>query len=100
MAPTEDLIRKIVILEDSITVISKTPVTTSVPDNDPDDGCNAIKYEYHSGGVTVILIKVINGGHTWPGAKQYLPAAVIGPTTRAFDASEVIAQFFLAHARN
>ena len=35
-----------------------------------------------------------------PARKQYLPAAVIGTTTRAFDASEVIAQFFLAHARN
>ncbi|MGA7054617.1 MAG: PHB depolymerase family esterase [Mycobacterium sp.] len=48
----------------------------------------------------VVFYKIDNGGHTWPGAKQYLPAAVIGATTRAFDASEVIAQFFLTHARN
>ena len=48
----------------------------------------------------VVFYKIDNGGHTWPGAKQYLPAAVIGATTRAFDASHVIAQFFLAHARN
>jgi len=95
MAPTEDLIRKIVILEDSITVISKTPVTTSVPDNDPDDGCNAIKYEYHSGGVTVILIKVINGGHTWPGGKQYLPKFIIGRVCRDFNAEDEIFNFFL-----
>jgi polyhydroxybutyrate depolymerase len=48
----------------------------------------------------VIFYKIDNGGHTWPGAKQYLPEAIIGATTRAFDASEVIAQFFLTHARN
>ena len=48
----------------------------------------------------VILYQIDNGGHTWPGGKQYLPRAIIGRTSRALDASEVIAQFFLAHARN
>ena len=48
----------------------------------------------------VVLYRIDDGGHTWPGGKQYLPKAVIGPTSRAFDASEVIAQFFLTHARN
>ncbi len=47
----------------------------------------------------VVFYQIDNGGHTWPGGKQYLPRAVIGPTTRALVASEVIAQFFLAHAR-
>jgi polyhydroxybutyrate depolymerase len=48
----------------------------------------------------VVFYQIDNGGHTWPGGKQYLPKAIIGPTTRALDASEAIAQFFLAHARN
>lgn len=48
----------------------------------------------------VVFYQVDRGGHTWPGGKQYLPRAVIGPTTRALDASEAIAQFFLAHARD
>ena len=48
----------------------------------------------------VVFYKIDNGGHTWPGGKQYLPKAVIGPTTRALHASEAIAQFFLAHARD
>lgn len=48
----------------------------------------------------VVFYKVDSGGHTWPGAKQYLPKAIIGATTRAFDASEVIAQFFQTHARS
>jgi polyhydroxybutyrate depolymerase len=47
----------------------------------------------------VIFYRIDDGGHTWPGGRQYLPRAIIGSTTRAFDASEVIAQFFLAHAR-
>ncbi len=48
----------------------------------------------------VVFYRIDAGGHTWPGGKQYLPKAVIGPTTRAFDASEVIAQFFLTHGRD
>jgi polyhydroxybutyrate depolymerase len=48
----------------------------------------------------VVFYQIDSGGHTWPGGKQYLPKAVIGPTTRALDGSEAIAQFFLAHARN
>ncbi len=48
----------------------------------------------------VVLYQIDHGGHTWPGGKQYLPKAIIGPSTRAFDASEAIAQFFLAHARD
>jgi polyhydroxybutyrate depolymerase len=48
----------------------------------------------------VVFYQIDNGGHTWPGGKQYLPKAVIGPTTRALDGSESIAQFFLAHARD
>jgi polyhydroxybutyrate depolymerase len=48
----------------------------------------------------VVFYQIDNGGHTWPGGKQYLPQAIIGRTSRALDASEVIAQFFLAHARN
>ncbi|MCV7444597.1 esterase [Mycobacterium paraense] len=48
----------------------------------------------------VVFYQIDNGGHTWPGGKQYLPQAIIGRTSRALDASEVIAQFFLAHARD
>lgn len=48
----------------------------------------------------VVFYQIDNGGHTWPGGKQYLPKAVIGPTTRVLDGSESIAQFFLAHARD
>ena len=50
-------------------------------------------------GTAVVFYQVDNGGHTWPGGPQYLPKAIIGPTTRALAASEVIGQFFAAHSR-
>jgi polyhydroxybutyrate depolymerase len=50
-------------------------------------------------GTAVVFYQVDDGGHTWPGGPQYLPKAIIGPTTHAFGASEAIGQFFAAHAR-
>jgi polyhydroxybutyrate depolymerase len=50
-------------------------------------------------GTAVVFYQVDGGGHTWPDGPQYLPKAMIGPTTRAFSASEAIGQFFAAHAR-
>lgn len=50
-------------------------------------------------GTAVVFMRVDGGGHTWPGGPQYLPKAVIGPTTSAFDASEASWNFFAAHAR-
>lgn len=43
---------------------------------------------------------VINGaGQTRPGGTQYLPAAIIGKTSRNLDASETIWEFFSQHSR-
>jgi polyhydroxybutyrate depolymerase len=96
MAPTEQLIKQIVILQDSIKAVPKTPIVKPMPDNDPNDDCNAIKYEYTSAGVKVILIKIVNGGHTWPGGKQYLPKFIIGRVCRDFNAEDEIFNFFLS----
>ena len=52
-----------------------------------------------SGGSAVVFVQVDGGGHTWPGGVQYLPTAIIGPTTHAFDASEASWQFFAEHMR-
>ena len=49
-------------------------------------------------GTAVVFYQVDDGGHTWPGGPQYLPKAIIGPTTHAFGASDAIGQFFAAHA--
>jgi polyhydroxybutyrate depolymerase len=50
-------------------------------------------------GTAVVFYQVDGGGHTWPDGPQYLPKAMIGPTTHAFNASEAIGEFFVAHAR-
>jgi polyhydroxybutyrate depolymerase len=41
---------------------------------------------------------VVNGGgHAWPGGMQYLPAAIIGKTSKNLETSEVIWEFFSRH---
>jgi polyhydroxybutyrate depolymerase len=65
------------------------------------DGTVVHRFDYTAcaASTEVVFYQIDNGGHTWPGGKQYLPQAVIGRTSRALDASEVIAKFFLAHPR-
>jgi polyhydroxybutyrate depolymerase len=40
---------------------------------------------------------VEGGGHTWPGGYQYMPEAMIGPTTATFDATTAIWRFVSRH---
>ncbi len=77
------------------------PVITELPDLDPKDGTRVTRKEYINSieGTEVILYSVDGGGHTWPGGFQYLPAFIIGKTSRDFDASEVIWSFFRKHSR-
>jgi len=42
----------------------------------------------------IVLVKVNNGGHTWPGGRQYEGQKNIGKTSRDFDASVEIWKFF------
>jgi polyhydroxybutyrate depolymerase len=76
-------------------------VEVEEPDRDPHDGTTVKRQVYWDGlkGTEVILYIVYGGGHTWPGGFQYLPAWVIGKTSREFDANEVIWEFFSRHAR-
>ncbi len=80
---------------------STTPVVTEEPDRDPKDGTRVTRKEYinQNDGTEVILYTVDGGGHTWPGGFQYLPAWVIGKTSRDIDANEVIWTFFKKHSR-
>jgi polyhydroxybutyrate depolymerase len=52
-----------------------------------------------SAGTAAVFMRVNGGGHTWPGAAEYRPKQIVGPTTHAFDASEASWQFFAGHAR-
>jgi len=81
---------------------SASPTITQLPDKDPSDG-TTVRKEVYGGcqdGAEVVLYAIEGGGHTWPGGLQYLPAVIIGKTSRDFDASEVIWQFFKEHPMN
>ncbi len=51
-------------------------------------------------GTEAILVKIVGGGHTWPGGTQYLSTTLVGPVSAEVDASELILDFFLTHTRN
>ncbi|MCY7410129.1 MAG: hypothetical protein LH473_07640 [Chitinophagales bacterium] len=71
-------------------------ITQEFPDVSIKDHSHALKYIYPSCGFPsqIILIKVIGGGHTWPGGVQYLPKFLVGNTCRDFNASSEIWKFF------
>ena len=78
---------------------SSSPVITQLPDKDPADG-TTVRTEVYGGcqdSAEVVLYAIEGGGHTWPGGLQYLPQSVIGKTSREFNASETIWQFFKEH---
>jgi len=65
-------------------------------DTDKNDGTKILVQEYENKdtGVAVVLYRVEGGGHTWPGAKQYLPEYFIGKTNHDINATQVIWDFF------
>jgi len=67
------------------------------PDLNKRDESNAIQtiwYNPEHPNIKVSLIKIENGGHTWPGGAQYLPKSLVGTVNRDFDASKEIWEFF------
>lgn len=78
-----------------------TPSRTTLADADPADGTRVTRVTYSGGrgGSEVVLLKVTGGGHTWPGGTQYLPARLIGRTSRDIDATREILTFFARHSR-
>ncbi|MEI9958021.1 MAG: hypothetical protein WDM90_17345 [Ferruginibacter sp.] len=79
-----------------MTILPPKPVITSFDDADKNDQCTATQYLYSGGtnNTTVCLIKITNGGHTLPGAGQYLPKFIIGRVCNDFKGNEVIWNFF------
>ena len=76
-----------------------TSLSTQLPDTDPSDGTTVQKETYIGceDGAEVVLYAVEGGGHTWPSGLPYSPESVIGRTSKDFDASKVIWQFFKEH---
>jgi poly(3-hydroxybutyrate) depolymerase len=46
----------------------------------------------------VSFYRIDGGGHTWPGSHLTLPAFLFGRTSRTFDATRLIWEFFATHA--
>ena len=79
----------------------QTPEKRKLPDSDPQDKTRVVIETYAPGRqqTEVILVKVIGGGHTWPGGRQYLPPWLVGAVCRDINASDMILDFFLRHSR-
>lgn len=45
----------------------------------------------------VVLYRINEGGHTWPGGWQYLPASIIGKTAQDINANKLMWEFFKTH---
>ena len=82
--------------------IGTTGKIAKLPDIDKTDGATVEQTEWtnKNSGVSVMLYKIIGGGHTWPGARQYLPVRTVGQTCQDINASEKIWEFFLKHPKN
>ncbi len=72
---------------------------TNLPERDDKDGTKVQALASHndSTDADVVLYDVQGGGHTWPGGWQYLGVWLVGRTSREFNASEVIWEFFKNH---
>jgi len=64
---------------------------------DDDLAVRLTAYSSCAGGAAVELYTIVGGGHTWPDGEQYLPAFLIGKTTRDLDANSAMWDFFQAH---
>lgn len=71
-----------------------------IPDISTTDGSTAERFDYRNGidNSSVVLYKVTNGGHTWPGATFLIPPN--GNTNQDFSASEEIWRFFKGEVYN
>ncbi|PJE01778.1 MAG: hypothetical protein CK427_09670 [Leptospira sp.] len=67
---------------------SQTKTIHSPTESDPTEVLLSQK-KCSSGSIN--LLKIENGGHTWPGGIVYLPEAIIGKTSNQFSASKLIA---------
>lgn len=79
---------------------SSSPKSQPIEDSDQTDDSHAIRSEYEGkNGTKVVLYQIVGGGHTWPGARQYLPQQIIGNVCRDFNGTEVIWDFFKSHLK-
>lgn len=76
----------------------------TLPDRDPNDGTRVERWEFDGcrAGNEVVLIRVVGGGHAWPGSRSSNRPALsrlVGTTSFDIDANQLIWSFFESHAR-
>ena len=93
---------KVISARETLDYFSDNNVCTTRPiksfqDKRPFDktSLNIELYNRCYGSAQVEFIQVNNGGHAWPGGKQYLPVNIIGRASREINASKTIVNFFL-----
>lgn len=87
--PTEEAVRRWCAANDCQNATRSTLDTA-------DDGCTIELADYGA----VRFYKVVGGGHTLPGARQYLPERWIGKTSQDMNGAEVIWKFLSARRRS
>jgi polyhydroxybutyrate depolymerase len=72
------------------------PQVVWLPDTAPLDGTRIKRTVYTDceNRTNVEYYLVQGGGHTWPGGSQYLPARIVGKTSRDLNASDELWKFF------
>ncbi|MBX2835729.1 MAG: esterase [Gammaproteobacteria bacterium] len=80
---------------------NESAATITLPDSNRSDGTlvRVHSYDNCNDQVTVKLVEVVGGGHTWPGGRQYLGKRRIGRVSKDINASELILDFFLSQTR-
>ena len=74
------------------------PVLRSI-NRDRDDGTGVTHAEQGADGVSVALVTVKEGGHSWPGADAFNIGLPLGKTSRDIDANATIWEFFAKHRK-
>lgn len=75
------------------------PVKTRSFDGDKRDDTDVSHAEQTRDGVSVALVTVRNGGHTWPGADAFNVGLPLGRTSRDIDANSIIWEFLGRHRK-
>ncbi len=74
------------------------PVAVDIRNPIAGDAATRVSYVCEDG-IEVQFYTLIGGGHTWPGRNNWYPRFIVGPTSQAFDATEVIWAFLARHTR-
>jgi polyhydroxybutyrate depolymerase len=79
----------------------ENPQVKELPDRSPSDGTRVeiTRYEGCRGGAEVVLVRIMGGGHTWPGSRATNPqmSRLAGRVSEEMDGSAFIWDFFREH---